>query len=339
MNAHCGAVHTLYSTIPRLNDRKEELKAEHAAYVESHPELKNILADFMTRVLLEKPDDVKEFAAEHFMAFLKPEDGEGAGEGGGGDAAEGKGDESGGGDGEAKDDGAEGDDGAAGDAGTASASGGGGGATPAAGQEDQGGAAAASVAPLVVCGPSGVGKGTLIGRLLEEFGKARFGFSVSHTTRAPRAGEEHGVHYNFTDVASMRAEIAEGKFIEFAEVHKNLYGTSKRAVSSVAEEGRVCILDIDTQGVIKVKAAQLAPRPLYLFIAPPSFEVLEARLRGRGTEDEAAIVTRTANARKEMDYGAGEGNFDHTIVNDDLETAYAELKAWVCEQYPHLTKA
>ena len=313
-----------FEEISQLNDRKEELKAEHAAYVENHPELKNILADFMTRVLMEKPEDVKEFAAEHFNAFIKPEEGEGEGEGKEGSGTGGGSDEAKGEDGG----GAEGDDGAAGDAGTASATGatGGGG----------GGGNDGAVAPLVICGPSGVGKGTLIGRLMEEFGE-QFGFSVSHTTRDPRPGEEHGVHYNFTDVASMRAEIEAGQFIEFAEVHKNLYGTSKAAVSSVAEQGRVCILDIDTQGVVKVKAADLAPRPRYLFIAPPSFEVLEARLRERGTEDEAAIRTRTENARKEMAYGEGEGNFDHTVVNDDLETAYAELKAWACAQYPHLS--
>ena len=157
------------------------LKAEHAAYVEGHPELKNILADFMTRVLLEKPDDVPAFAAEHFTAFRK-EGGEAEG-GEGKDAAD-----------EAKDGaaGAEGDvGGAAGEEGAAS----GGGPPP---------------APLVVCGPSGVGKGTLINRLLEDLGRDALGFSVSHTTRAPRDGEEDGVHYHFTDVETMRREIGEG---------------------------------------------------------------------------------------------------------------------------------
>eukprot|EP00968_Pinguiococcus_pyrenoidosus_P016510 scaffold1596_cov302-Pinguiococcus_pyrenoidosus.AAC.79 len=169
-----------------------------------------------------------------------------------------------------------------------------------------------------------------------------FGFSVSHTTRDPRPGEEDGVHYHFTTVESIKEEIAAGMFIEHAEVHGNFYGTSKRAVESVAAKGRICILDIDIQGVRQVKESSLDP--YYLFIAPPkaledkdaSLAMLEERLRGRGTETEDKIQKRMGNARGEMDYGLEDGNMDKIITNDDLEEATASLQTLFNEWYPHL---
>jgi guanylate kinase len=176
---------------------------------------------------------------------------------------------------------------------------------------------------VVIAGPSGVGKGTLIGRLRAEY-PDRFGFSVSHTTRAPRAGEVDGLHYHFTTADAMRAAIAAGDFVESAEVHGRFYGTSVAAVEKVAEEGRVCILEIDVQGCRLVREKGLPAK--FLFVAPPSFEVLEKRLRGRGTEDEASVVKRLENARTEMDAKEEKGLFDRVIVNEDLEAAYSELR-------------
>eukprot|EP00291_Cryptomonas_curvata_P017685 CAMPEP_0172170112 /NCGR_PEP_ID=MMETSP1050-20130122/11083_1 /TAXON_ID=233186 /ORGANISM="Cryptomonas curvata, Strain CCAP979/52" /LENGTH=190 /DNA_ID=CAMNT_0012841251 /DNA_START=35 /DNA_END=604 /DNA_ORIENTATION=- len=150
---------------------------------------------------------------------------------------------------------------------------------------------------LVIAGPSGVGKGTLIERLKKEFPNA-FGFSVSHTTRGPRPGEENGIHYHFSEKAAMEAAIARGEFIEHADVHGNLYGTSKTAVASVAKAGKICILDIDVQGCRLVRKAGLPAR--FVFISPPSFEELERRLRGRGTETEDKIVKRLAGAKAEL---------------------------------------
>jgi guanylate kinase len=98
--------------------------------------------------------------------------------------------------------------------------------------------------PVVFCGPSGVGKGTLIEMLMKRFPNDQFGFSVSHTTRLPREGEVDGVHYNFTTVDAIKKEIAEGKFIEYAEVHGKYYGSSVEAVESVQKDGKVCVLDI-----------------------------------------------------------------------------------------------
>ncbi|CAI5488169.1 unnamed protein product [Closterium sp. Naga37s-1] len=179
--------------------------------------------------------------------------------------------------------------------------------------------------PVVICGPSGVGKGTLINRLMEEF-PGRCGFSVSHTTRGPRPGEEDGVHYNFTTREVMEKEIAEGRFLEKADVHGNLYGTSVAAVKKVTDSGKMCILDIDVQGARQVKASP-ALDAVFIFVAPPSFEELERRLRGRGTETEEQVEKRLGNARKEMEAGKDATLFNHTIINDNLDAAYAKLKA------------
>ena len=182
--------------------------------------------------------------------------------------------------------------------------------------------------PIVMCGPSGVGKGTLINRLMADF-PGKFGFSVSHTTRAPRPGETDGVHYNFVEKSAMEADIAEGKFLEHAHVHENIYGTSLAAVEAVATKGQVCILDIDVQGAEIVKKSTLDA--LFVFIAPPSMEELEKRLRGRGTEKEESIQKRLANAAGEMAKTEVDGFFHAVIVNDDLEKAYGELKTVVID--------
>uniref|UniRef100_A0A7S0RKC8 Guanylate kinase 1 n=1 Tax=Pyramimonas obovata TaxID=1411642 RepID=A0A7S0RKC8_9CHLO len=180
-----------------------------------------------------------------------------------------------------------------------------------------------SPTPIVVCGPSGVGKGTLINRLMADF-PDRFGFSVSHTTRAPRPGEEDGVHYHFAQVDQVKKEIAEGKFLEHAEVHGNVYGTSLAAVEAVATQGKACVLDIDVQGARSVRASALPAT--FVFVMPPSVEELEKRLRGRGTEKEESIQKRLKNAAGEMACADEPGFFDHKLVNNDLETTYQELK-------------
>lgn len=183
--------------------------------------------------------------------------------------------------------------------------------------------------PLVVVGPSGVGKGTLIAMLQREF-PDKFGFSVSHTTRAPRPGEVNGTHYNFVDKATMERDIASGKFLEHANVHQNIYGTSFAAVRAVSKQGRICILDIDVQGAEAVKKSTL--NAAYVFIAPPSMEELEQRLRGRGTEAEDAVLKRLENARTEMAKKDVPGFFDAIIVNDDLDAAYEALKRVIAER-------
>ncbi|KAG8048815.1 hypothetical protein GUJ93_ZPchr0009g595 [Zizania palustris] len=177
--------------------------------------------------------------------------------------------------------------------------------------------------PVVISGPSGVGKGTLIAKLMKEY-PSKFGFSVSHTTRSPREKEIDGVHYHFTERSKMEEEISEGKFLEFAHVHGNLYGTSIEAVESVTDEGKRCILDIDVQGARSVRASSL--EAIFIFVCPPSFEELEKRLRARGTETEEQIQKRLRNARAELDQSNSPGLFDHLLVNDDLEACYENLK-------------
>ncbi|KAF9473355.1 guanylate kinase [Pholiota conissans] len=177
--------------------------------------------------------------------------------------------------------------------------------------------------PLVLSGPSGVGKSTLLQRLFAEF-PDKFGFSVSHTTRQPRAGEEEGKHYHFVPVQRFKDLIQEGAFIEHAEFSGNHYGTSFETVRQVHEQGRRCILDIEAQGVRQIKNTNL--NPVYLFISPPSMSALRARLQKRGTETEAAVQKRLTTALAEIAY-AKEGNaHDVVIVNDDLDRAYELFK-------------
>jgi guanylate kinase len=177
--------------------------------------------------------------------------------------------------------------------------------------------------PVVISGPSGVGKGTLISMLMKEF-PSMFGFSVSHTTRASRNMEKDGVHYHFTDRSVMEKEIQDGKFLEFASVHGNLYGTSVEAVEVVADDGKRCILDIDVQGARSVKASSI--EAIFVFVCPPSMEELEKRLRARGTETEEQVLKRLRNAKAEIEQGQSSGIFDHILYNDDLEECYKSLK-------------
>lgn len=184
--------------------------------------------------------------------------------------------------------------------------------------------------PLVLCGPSGTGKSTLIKRLFDEFPDT-FKFSVSHTTRMPRPGEEDGTHYHFTDKEKMQEQIKNGEFIETATFSGNLYGTSKQAVQEVQRLGKICVLDIEIQGVKQIKRTDL--NPFYLFIKPPSIMELERRLKARNTESEESLERRLAIARSELEYGETPGNFDIVIENDNLEKAYEILRNFVSINY------
>ncbi|KAI7866988.1 guanylate kinase [Spinellus fusiger] len=175
---------------------------------------------------------------------------------------------------------------------------------------------------FVISGPSGSGKSTLLKRLFSDFPNT-FGFSVSHTTRKPRPGELDGKDYHFVELSKMVKEVEEGKFIESATFSGNMYGTSIKAVEDVVETGKVCMLDIDMQGVQSVKQTNLNPH--YIFVQPPSMEILENRLRSRGTEAEEAIQARLNASKKELEYAEQKGSYDSLIINDDLNTAYKAL--------------
>ncbi|KAJ1646864.1 guanylate kinase [Coemansia erecta] len=176
--------------------------------------------------------------------------------------------------------------------------------------------------PIVVFGPSGTGKSTLLKRLFAEY-PTSFGFSVSNTTRLPRAGEVNHKDYHFLTRPEFLSAIERKEFIEYAEFSGNLYGTTVQAVRDVAEAGKTCILDIDVQGVKSVKGTDLGAR--FVFVAPPTVEELEKRLRGRGTDDEESVLKRLETAKGELEYGNSEGACDIKIVNDDVDDAYKKL--------------
>lgn len=165
-------------------------------------------------------------------------------------------------------------------------------------------------------------------KLFAEF-PDKFGFSVSNTTRQPRQGELDGKDYHFTTVEDFKTLIDEKAFLEWAQFSGNYYGTSIKAVQDVAKLGRTCILDIDMQGVKSVKQANLNAR--YLFLSPPSIETLRERLEHRGTETKESLEKRIAAAAAEMEY-AQTGAHDQIIVNDDLDKAYDELRAFVLQE-------
>ncbi|CAG8946246.1 unnamed protein product [Penicillium salamii] len=182
--------------------------------------------------------------------------------------------------------------------------------------------------PVVVSGPSGTGKSTLLGRLFKEF-PDKFGFSISHTTRQPRAGEQDGREYYFVTKEAFLDLVAADGFIEHAQFGGNHYGTSVQAVKNIAEKERICILDIEMEGVKQVKKTDLNAR--FLFLAPPSLEELEKRLRGRGTETEDSLAKRLAQAKNELEFAKLPGSHEKIVVNDDVEKAYTELRDWVVD--------
>lgn len=175
---------------------------------------------------------------------------------------------------------------------------------------------------IVISGPSGAGKGTLVKRLLADVPDAWA--SVSATTRAPREGEQHGREYFFLTREGFEQRIAEGGFLEWAGYDGNLYGTPLASVQEQMDAGRQVILEIEVQGAGQVKAKM--PGCAMVFVAPPSLEVLEQRLRGRGTNSEESIAARMRTAEVEL---SRKMEYDFVLVNDDLDTAAAELAAFV----------
>ncbi|KAJ5698164.1 Guanylate kinase [Penicillium macrosclerotiorum] len=186
-----------------------------------------------------------------------------------------------------------------------------------------------SSAPIVISGPSGVGKGTLIKKLFDAHPDT-FAFTVSHTTRSPRVGEADGVSYFFVDRSKFADLIAEGAFVEHATFGSNQYGTSKQTIADQTAKGRIVVLDIEMNGVKQMKSnSGIDAR--YVFISPPKFEDLEKRLRGRGTEKDEDVQKRLEQAKAELEY-AETGVHDKIIVNDDLEVAYRELESFIFQE-------
>lgn len=178
---------------------------------------------------------------------------------------------------------------------------------------------------LVVSGPSGSGKSTLCGELRKRLPELYF--SVSCTTRNPRPGEAHGVHYHYISKEEFECRIAAGEFIEYARVFDNYYGTLYSEVAERIKNGQDVFLDIDVQGAMQIRERASSDELLkrcaeFIFIAPPSYDVLEHRLRKRGTESEEVIKKRLAESSTEMEYW---DKYDYLILNDKLKEAADEF--------------
>ncbi len=178
---------------------------------------------------------------------------------------------------------------------------------------------------FVVAAPSGAGKSSLVTALLEL--DSHLTVSVSHTTRAPRGQEQHGREYWFIEEPEFRAMVERGEFFEWAQVHGNLYGTSRKAIEARLQHGEDVILEIDWQGALQIK--QLFEHAVLIFVLPPSWDELLQRLKRRGEDRPEVIATRMANAREEV---AQARHFDFVIINALFETALFDLKTVVHSQ-------
>ena len=179
---------------------------------------------------------------------------------------------------------------------------------------------------IVVSGPSGAGKGTVCDAFLSAHGE--IAYSISATTRAPREGEQDGVNYYFLSRAEFERMIDNGELLEWAEVYGNYYGTPLKKIEERLARGEDILLEIDTQGALNVQ--KKFPDGVYVFILPPSFDELEKRLRGRGTDSEAVVARRLAAAAGEI---AAAKQYAYTIVNDKVENAVRTLSAIVAAEH------
>mmetsp|Transcript_261 Transcript_261/g.442 ORF Transcript_261/g.442 Transcript_261/m.442 type:complete len:201 (+) Transcript_261:1984-2586(+) len=192
----------------------------------------------------------------------------------------------------------------------------------------------ASRAVLLVCGPSGVGKGTICSLLLERF-PDRFGFCVSHTTRPLRPGEVDGVSYHTIKQSDMKAAIDDGKFAEFAHVHGEMYGTSFAELQKINDQGRIALLDVDLCGVTSMKASPELDCKC-VGIVPPSTEELELRLRSRESETEEQIGIRMRRALQDIEFCDTSSLVDEIVVNTDSWThGYPRVLQLAQKWWPH----
>lgn len=179
---------------------------------------------------------------------------------------------------------------------------------------------------LVISGPSGGGKGTVVKRVVEK--DENIGLSVSATTRAPRTGEEDGVHYHFVTREKFTEMLSVGEILEHAEYCGNFYGTPKAEADRAIAEGRDLILEIEVDGASQIK--KMYPDAVLIMLIPPSLSVLEERLRGRGTEAEETIAKRLARASEEIELCE---NYDYIVVNDEIESCADEILAIVTAEH------
>ena len=173
---------------------------------------------------------------------------------------------------------------------------------------------------IVVSGASGTGKGTVCKKILDDM--PQVAYSISATTRAPRPGEVDGKEYYFISRDEFKAWIADGKFLEFADVYGNFYGTPLNKIEERLNRGEDILLEIDVQGALNVK--KKCPDGIYIFLLPPSLEELKRRIEGRGTETPESLQRRLANAVAEIKIGR---DYNYVVVNDSVDNAVAQIKA------------
>ena len=173
---------------------------------------------------------------------------------------------------------------------------------------------------FVISAPAGCGKDTILNEVFKKTDKA--GYAVSATTRAPREGEVNGVHYHFLSREEFEKKISEKEVLEYTEYCGNYYGTLRKSVNDLILSGKDAILKIEVEGAMNIR--RIFPEACLVFILPPSWEVLEERLRGRGTESEETIKARSDQARTELTFAE---NYDYLIVNDKLDEAVDDLLA------------
>ncbi|PTB59999.1 hypothetical protein M431DRAFT_116 [Trichoderma harzianum CBS 226.95] len=178
--------------------------------------------------------------------------------------------------------------------------------------------------PIIISGPSGVGKGTLI-QMLHDRHPGIFTKTVSHTTRQPRAGEIEGVNYFFVSKAKFRSLISKNAFVEYTYFSGNYYGTSKQTIKDQMAKGLLVVLEIDIEGVKQMRKATDIDAS-YVFIKPPNFEELETRLRNRSTETEESIEKRLQQAKDELEQADTPGLYDMVLVNENIAVSYDKLE-------------
>ena len=180
---------------------------------------------------------------------------------------------------------------------------------------------------MVVSGPSGVGKSTIVRQVLARTGAA---YSISATTRSPRPGEVDGRDYRFVDRATFDRMVSGGELLEWAEVFGNRYGTPAGPVQEALESGRTIVMDIDVQGAMQVH--ERLPDATFVLIVPPGEQALRQRLANRGSENGPEVERRLAAAKSELDTARRSGIYAHCVVNDDLETAVEAVTAIVQQE-------
>lgn len=155
-------------------------------------------------------------------------------------------------------------------------------------------------------------------------------FSVSHTTRKPRHGERNGIDYYFITSEEMKRKIESDEFLENVEFGGNSYGTSKTSIEDIQRKGKVCVLDVDIRGIEKLRTTHF--NPIYIFIKPPSLEVLRSRIEGRNSETEETIQLRLNRVKEELEYADVPGNFHKIVINENLQSSYKEFKNFVLQE-------